>query len=216
MNVTGETNLAEGEHKKSRTLLVTNACLCCCKSSRKKKNSSNSVCSSCCLPYQQNQFENFKFKTKCTDYAPLAAPEKDDSDEMAEYAQIKDIYPHHQGPPQPPLPPSIPPPLATAGKKSNPLYKMPSHELISSPLTPSKSRAPPQSQLPPQHQTFHHRHRGDFKEQSKFLLFYLFFIILFILFLHYLHIYKIYFFSLEVIFFLNSGFVQIFIFFNFF
>ncbi|KAL5277716.1 RhoGAPp190 family protein [Megaselia abdita] len=41
---------------------------------------------------------------------------EDDSDEMAEYAQIKDIYPssHHQGPPQPPLPPSIPPPLATA------------------------------------------------------------------------------------------------------
>ncbi|KAL5277723.1 RhoGAPp190 family protein [Megaselia abdita] len=90
---------------------------------------------------------------------------EDDSDEMAEYAQIKDIYPssHHQGPPQPPLPPSIPPPLATAGKKNNPLYKMPSHELISSPLTPSKNRPPPQ-----QHQTFHHRdrHRGDFKEQK--------------------------------------------------
>ena len=30
-------------------------------------------------------------KTKIFDHAPLAAPE-DDSDEMAEYAQIKDVY----------------------------------------------------------------------------------------------------------------------------
>lgn len=180
MNVTGETNLAEGEDQSAKRKVVvvsSNACLkqrskclCCC------RTSNSSSCSNCCLPYQKLKPIYNTNKIKCTDYAPLAAPEQDDSDEMAEYAQIKDIYPsshqQHQGPPQPPLPPSIPPPLATAGKKNNPLYKMPSHELISSPLTPSKSRPPPL-----QHQTFHHRHRGDFKDQSNCFIFYLIFIL---------------------------------------
>lgn len=192
MNVTGETNLAEGEVQSAKRKVVVvssntaclkqrSKCLCCCRTS----NSSN--CSSCCLPYQKLKPISNSNQIKCTDYAPLAAPE-DDSDEMAEYAQIKDIYPshqQHQGPPQPPLPPSIPPPLATAGKKINPLYKMPSHELISSPLTPSKSRPPPQ-----QHQTFHHRHRGDFKEQSNCLFF-----IFYILFLYFYTVFSTFFFG---------------------